>query len=192
MASTSPHTVRRLLNDRADGKLILDIPWTGKGHNGGGPRPVLEPENTNKLVDQWKRGESHGRDMITKAINQVTNSTIRRSGGVPFHQSRTVCKAIITNIRARIANHPDVSLASKVTKKIDTRIVAEASLWRIACLIDMVMSTHIISVLDESLDICNELKQLPFETKLLMDAVSEAHGTPMFPVKPHNIYTYPR
>ena len=105
-APTSLHTLRRLLNDRAHGKLILDIPWTGKGHNGGGRHPVLESEDISKLVDKWKRGESHGRDMITKAINQVTDSTIRRSGGVPFHQSRTVSKTTVTNIRARIANHP--------------------------------------------------------------------------------------
>ena len=33
-APTSAHTLRRLSNDRADRKLILDIPWSGQEQNG--------------------------------------------------------------------------------------------------------------------------------------------------------------
>ena len=79
----------------------------------------MDSENINELVGQWKRGETHGRDIVTKAINQVTDATVRRSGGVPFRLSRTVCNATITNIRAVIANYHGISLAKKVTKKTD-------------------------------------------------------------------------
>ena len=88
-----------------------------------------------------------------------------------------------------MANHHIVSLAVKVTKKTDTRIVAEAYLRRIASLIGMVYSTRLISVPEDNLDIHSELKRLPVEIQLIMDAVAEARGTPVYPVKPHNLYS---
>ena len=53
----------------------------------------------------------------------------------------------------------------------------------------MVLSTHVISVPEENLDICDELKRLSLETRLMMNIVSEVRGTPVYPVKPHNLWT---
>ena len=59
-APTSRHTLGRLLKKSEMGELILDIPWSGRGHNGGGRRPYLDEKDLDELVRQWKRGEAHG------------------------------------------------------------------------------------------------------------------------------------
>ena len=79
------------------------------------------------IVAHWKHAETKIRDIVTKAIDQVTASTIRRSGGVLFYLLPKVSKLTITNIRATIANHHGVSLANSVMMKTDHRIVAECS-----------------------------------------------------------------
>ena len=127
-ASTSVYTLRRLLKQRANIILVLDVPCSGNGNNGGGTWAFLSRENIDNLVGEWKRGEAHGRDAVTKVVSRVANETIWRLGGVPFRLSRKSSKTIVTNIRAAIANHDCVSLANKVTKKTDHRIIAEASL----------------------------------------------------------------
>ena len=53
----------------------------------------------------------------------------------------------------------------------------------------MIGSTHLVSVPEEDLDIREELKQLPPDTRVLYDMVAEARGTAVYPVKPHNIWS---
>ena len=75
-APTSVYTLCRLLKQQAAGELIANVPWTGRVNNGGGKQPYLESKHIDKLVCQWKRGETHGVDSVTKAIDQVADSTV--------------------------------------------------------------------------------------------------------------------
>ena len=126
---------------------------------------------------------------MNDSISRVTAARIQRSGGVPFQLQRDVSRTTVTNVRAAIAHHHGVALANKASGKTDTRIVSEGSHRRVAALIGMVGSSHFISVPEEDLDLREELAALPYETQLMMESVSEARGTPVYPVKPHNLWT---
>ena len=171
------------------GELILNIPWSGRGHNGGGRRPYMDEKDLDELVGEWKRGEAHGVASVNDGIAQATNRRIERSGGVPIRSQHSVSRGTATHYRAAIAHHHGVSLVNKASGKTETRIVAESSHRRIASLIGQVGSTHCISVSEENQDLRAELSQLPYETRLMMEAVAEARGTPVFPVKPYNLWT---
>ena len=125
--------------------------------------------------------------LVSTAIAQATNRRVERSGGVPIRSQHSVSKGTSTHYRAAIAHH--LSLVNKASGKTETRTVAESSHRRITSLIGQVGSTHCISVSEENQDLRAELSQLPYETRLMMETVVEARGTPVFPVKPHNLWT---
>ena len=53
----------------------------------------------------------------------------------------------------------------------------------------MIGSTHLLFVPGEDLDIRDKLKDLPEDTRVLYDIVSEARGTVVYPVKLSNIWS---
>lgn len=82
--TTSIHqTLNPLLKDRREGKLIFDVPWSGSGHNGGGRRTILDKEDVSELVRQRKRGEAHGRNLITKAVKSFLTQRSGAQMGLP-------------------------------------------------------------------------------------------------------------
>ena len=46
-----------------------------------------------------------------------------------------------------------------------------------------------MSVPEENQDLREELSLLPYETRLMMESVADAHGTPVFSMKQHNLWT---
>ena len=114
---------------------------------------------------------------------------IKRSSGVPLNDKKLIIRTTVANYAAVIANHHGVSITNKTTGKSKHRVVAEASHRHSACLVGMIGSTHILSVPEEDLDLREELKHLPEDTRVMYNIVSEAWGTAVFPVKPHNIWS---
>ena len=49
-------------------------------------------------------------------------------------------------------------------------------------------STHLISIPKENIDLREELAGLPYETWLMMNMVSKVRWTPVYLVKPHNLW----
>ena len=188
-APTSEHTLRRLLKNAAAGDLILDTSWSGNGHNGGGRKRAFEDSDVDALVTQWKRGEAHGEDSVKDAISRAQQEVVVRSGGVPVKGRDNVSPQTVRNVTAVIANHHGVALVDKATGKTDHRVIAERSHRRIACLVGLIGSTHLLSIPEENMDIRHELKRLPESVRTLIDHVSEARGTAVFPVKPHNLWS---
>ncbi len=185
-APTSPRALQRLLKIHEEGGLVLDDGWSGNGHQGGGRRRALTSNDIDKLVGRWRRGEAHGMDSIKNAIVEAKADLIKRSGGVPLNVSASVGRTTNANYATTIANHAGVSIVNKATGKGKHRAVAERSHRRIACLIGMMGSTYLQSVPEEDLDIREELKNLPEHCRVLYDIVSEARGTAVYPIKPHN------
>ena len=91
-APTSHNALGRLLKKSEMGELILNIPWSGRGHNGGGRRPYMDEKDLDELVGEWKRGEAHGIASVNDAIAQATNRRVERSGGVPIRSQHSVSK----------------------------------------------------------------------------------------------------
>ena len=188
-APTSGKTLCRIMAQEEAGDLVLDTPWSGNGHNGGGRKRMLEEEDIDELVDEWKRGEAHGQDSIKDAIASARANLIERSGGVPLKLGMSPSDSTVSRVAAMIANHHGVSIVNKASGKSKHRVASEQSHRRTACLVGMVGSTHLLSVPEEDLDLREELKYLPEDTRVLYDAVSEARGAAVFPVKTHNIWS---
>ena len=187
-APTSISTLQRLMAKHKKGELILDDGWSGNGNNGGGRKRAFTNGDIDNLVSQWKRGEAHGEDSVAHAITEARNDLIIRSGGVPLNDN-AVSSVCVANVTTRIANHAGVSLVDKATGKTNTRVTAERSKRRLACLLGMVGSTHFFSVPEEDPDIRDALKKLPEKVRVMYDAVTEARGTPVVPVKKHNLWS---
>ena len=137
-APTSDITLRRLMKKSDRGELVLDTPWSGNGHQGGGRKKVFDKDDVDELVGLWKRGEAHGEESIKNAIMNRQASVIKRSGGVPLDLIQEVSRTTVTNVTAAIANHSGVSLVNKATGKTAHRITSKQSHCRVACLLDMV------------------------------------------------------
>ena len=152
-------------------------------------RRIFTNDDINNLVGQWKRGEAHGEDCIENAVKESRENLIRKSGGVPLNVDKSVGKTCISNITTRIANHAGVSIVDKATGKTNLRVTTERSRRRIACLAGMIGSTHFFSVPEEDADTRDALKKLPEDVRVLYDAVVEARGTPVVPVKRSNIWS---
>ena len=146
-------------------------------------------EDVDELVNAWNRGEAHGRDSVKEAIVEAQSNLVERSGGVPLLARQPPSRTTVERVTARIANHCGVALVDAATFKTKHRATSEQSHRRVACLVGMMESTHILSVPEEDLDIREELKLLPEDTRFMYDIVSEVRGTAVFPVKPHNIWT---
>jgi len=188
-APTTPRTLQRLLSQLESGELVLDTAWKGNGHNGGGRKRALTTDGIDNLVSKWNRGEAHGLDSISDAIIEERKDLIRRSGGVPVNVNESLGRTTISNYRTTIANHAGVSIVNKATGKSKTRVVAERSHRRLACFIGLVGSSHFITVPEEDTDIRDKLKTLDDDTRVMYDAVREARGTNVVPVKRHNTWT---
>lgn len=182
-------TLQNMMKKHDAGELILDNGWNGNGHNGGGRKRAMQDTDIDDLVDKWERGEAHGSDSINKAIQEASDNMVIRSGGVPISNIATVGRTCQANIKAMIAAHRGTSIVNKATGKTPHRIVSERSKRRLACKIGQVGSTHFISVPNEDPDIRNYMKDAPEEIRIMYDAVTDARGTSVVPVKPHNLWS---
>ncbi len=71
--------------------------------------------------------------------------------------------------------------------KTTTRFAAENSIHVCISNLALIGSTHFIPVLNEDSDIRSKIKSLPESTKMLLDMVSAAWGTSVYPVLPELI-----
>ena len=100
----------------------------------------------------------------------------------PEFSSHTKC-----NYLALIVSQRDVSISQRSTVKSTTRFSAEISICACISNLALIGSTHFIPVQYEDSDIRAEIKTLPESTKILIDMVSTAWGTSVFPVLPELI-----
>jgi hypothetical protein len=91
------------------------------------------------------------------------------------------------NYSALIASQGNVSISKTSTVKTTTRFAPENSICACIGNLALIGSIHFIPVQYEDSDIRAEIKALPESTKMLLDMVSTAWGTSVFPVLPELI-----
>ncbi len=78
----------------------------------------------------------------------------------------------------------ELSLTQSSIAKTNTWFAAEYSIRDAINNVMLITNTHFIEM-DEDVDVRRELKEVPLETRMLYDLITDSrNGIPVFPVKP--------
>ena len=99
-----------------------------------------------------------------------------------------VKRTTLAHYKAAIANHTSISLVEKTRSKTSCQIASERCEKRLACHLGIMCSTHFFSITKEDPEIRQELEGLPEDCRFCYDAATEARGTAVYRVMPHNLW----
>jgi hypothetical protein len=91
------------------------------------------------------------------------------------------------NYMALLSNQGNISISTSCLQKTTTRFAAENSLRASISNLALIGSTHFIPISSDNCNLREEIKSLPEPTKMLLNCVSDALGTSVFPLLPELI-----
>ena len=133
-------------------------------------------------------GKSFGKKDVKDLLSGNTKAMLLDADVVPLDDPN-FCRTTVDNYIVEIASQHNISLTQKTIAKSSTRTTSENSIRGPICNAALFGSTHFIPVEKEDIDIRNELKDAPEETRRLYDMVTNAFDTPVYPVAPWYIYS---
>ena len=175
----SIQTIRKMMRKHQAREIIKNDPWTG-----GRPR-ICDDNAVAKLSQKIEcfSGKSFGRKDMKGLLIDNTKAMLLDSDIVPLDNPH-FCASTIDNYIVELANQHNISLTQKTIAKSGIRFTSENSLRRPINNTALFGSTHFIPVEKQDIDIRNELKDVPEETRRLYDMVTDALDTPVYPVAP--------
>jgi hypothetical protein len=175
----------RLIERENIGEPVLDTDWL----SGSGGCPPVASLNEVKAIAENMENQSGcivSQEDIAKLLSDHHMKKIADAGFVPMDSSRFPSQTM-RNYTALIASQVNISISQTSTVKTTTRFAAENSICACKSNLALICLTHFIPVQYKDSDIRAEIKTLPELTKMLLDMVSTAWGTSVFPVFPELI-----
>ena len=94
----------------------------------------------------------------------------------------------LQNYTAEIAMISKLSLTESSIVKTNTQFAAEHSVRGAVSNVILIAQTHFVEADQEDFDVRRELKEVPRETRMLYDLITDSrNGVPVVPVKPELI-----
>ena len=180
VAPTSFRTLRRIMKEKDEGRLVLDNGW---GQPKGGRKRKMNDGEIIDYISSIKTGQSIGKKEISEALTQAHKKRVIRSGGVPI-VAQKVSYGTVVNYKTEFAMHPKMSCTQCVTDKNRARITAMESLRGAVGLLGLVATTHFIPIEEEDTDIKKIVDSMSDSDRWLYDYVCKRRGGYQYPVKP--------
>jgi hypothetical protein len=175
----------RMLRELKEG---LPVPSEWRVHG----RPALADKTAIDDIAQKLEGSlgmTFGKKEVSKLLVEHQKQKIEETGYVPLNVPETINRQSLNNYIARLALHPNLSVATKTIRKSDTRQIAENNFRPAFNLALSVATSHFIEVPHEDPTVARDMKTLPKETRLLYDLVTSAVRGPVVPVKPALLFS---
>ena len=110
------------------------------------------------------------------------------AGHIPLNSDRQLKPTTLQNLTAELAMTSELSLTQSSIAKTNTRFAAEHSIRGAISNVMLIANTHFIEMDEEDVDIRRELKEVPLETRMLYDLITDSrNGVPVVPIKPELI-----
>jgi len=179
-------TLQRLMKQFDAGKLIY-------GDFVHGRPPIATDREIAEAVAHFQKhnGGSLTKDEVKHIICKARNDRLE-AAGFKVIIADDVSDQSVANYTAYIAIQPGISIAETTTVKTSTRFAAENSIRGSISLLAIIASTHFIPVKKndpELRKLVKELSKTHPEVVMLMNMVSDALGTAVFPILPQYIYS---
>ena len=123
---------------------------------------------------------------LSRALSDNYMKKIEASGFVSLTQPE-FSRSSNRNYMALLSNQGNISISTSSSQKTMTRFAAENSLCASISNLALIGSTHFIPISSDDCDLREEIKSLPEPTKMLLNCVSDALGTSVFPLLPEMI-----
>jgi len=180
------HTLCRLLASATNGKQpVLDTDWIATG---GGRPPIASLDEIKTIASSMESqsGRVWSDSDLSRALSDNYMKKIEASGFVSLTQPEFL-RSSNRNYMALLSNQGNISISTSSSKKTTTRFAAENSLRASISNLALIGSTHFIPISSDDCNLREEIKSLPEPTKMLLNCVSDALGTSVFPLLPELI-----
>jgi hypothetical protein len=180
------HTLCCLLASATNGKQpVLDTDWIATG---GGRPPIASLDEIKTIASSMESqsGRVWSDSDLSRALSDNYMKKIEASGFVSLTQPE-FSRSSNRNYMALLSNQGNISISTSSSKKTTTRFAAENSLRASISNLALIGSTHFIPISSDDCNLREEIKSLPEPTKMLLNCVSDALGTSVFPLLPELI-----
>ncbi len=107
---------------------------------------------------------------------------------IPLNSDHQLKPTTLQNYTAELAMTSELSLTQSSIAKTNTRFAAEHSIRGAISNVILIANTNFIEMDEEDVDIRKELKEVPLETIMLYDLITDSqNGVPLVPIKPELI-----
>jgi hypothetical protein len=132
---------------------------------------------------ELQSGRVWSEDNVTKVLSDNHMKKVEVAGFVTL-SAPDFSNGTKRNYLPLLSNQANISISQSRSQKTMTRYAAENSLRASMSNLALIASTHFIPVSSDDCDIREEMKSLPEPTKMLLNLVSDACGTSVFPLLP--------
>jgi hypothetical protein len=174
-----------LVSANNDKQPVLDTDWISTG---GGLPPIASLDEIKSIAVSMESQSGHdwSKSDVSQALSDYHMKKIGEAGYVFLSQpefSRTMKR----NYLELLSNQKNISISQSSSQKTMTRFAAEKSLRASISNLALICSTHFIPVSRNYSNLQAEINSLLKPTKMLLNCVSDAWGTSVFPVLPELI-----
>ena len=174
----------RIVQFHNQGNPLLRTAWST-----GRPR-ILEETAISSIVQQLSSdvGRTYGQKEVNNLIMVQQNQMLNDAGHIPLNSDHQLKPTTLRNYTAELAMTSELSLTQSSIAKTNTRFAAEHSIRGAISNVMLIANTHFIEMDEEDVDVRRELKEVPLETRMLYDLITDSqNGVPVVPIKPELI-----